>query len=442
MTPSWIETANEKGTEFPIENLPYCVFSTKAQSQRIGVRIGDSMIDLKKLASEKLLPFQAELSQPILNGLMALSKPDRVEVREQICGLLQDEPNKLRDSNDLRSQVELDISDVYFHLPASIGDYTDFYASIFHATNVGAMFRPENPLLPNYRHLPVGYHGRASSIVISGTRIKRPNGQLSPGEGKANPTFGPSQRLDYELELGAFVAMGNDLGVPISINEAEDHVFGFCLLNDWSARDIQKWEYQPLGPFLGKSFATSVSPYVVTAEAMEPFRTAEVDRSSIPIPALEQDVTLGLLPYLDSKENQKQGGLDIRMEVFIQSTKMREKEQPPFKISDGNFKEMYWTVAQMLTHHASNGCNLRPGDLLGSGTVSGFEKTSRGCLLERNWQGDFEQPVSGSNRIPLEFPNGEKRDFLEDGDEVVFRGFAENSDGLQIGFGECRGVVK
>lgn len=442
MTSSWIETANEKGTEFPIENLPYCVFSTKAQSQRIGVRIGDSMIDLKKLASEKLLPFQAELSQPALNGLMALSKPDRVEVREQICGLLQDEPNKLRDNTELRSQIELDVSDVYFHLPASIGDYTDFYASIFHATNVGAMFRPENPLLPNYRHLPVGYHGRASSIVISGSRIKRPSGQLPPREGEANPMFGPSQRLDYELELGAFVAMGNDLGEPISIDEAEDHVFGFCLLNDWSARDIQKWEYQPLGPFLGKSFATSVSPYVVTAEAMEPFRTAEVDRSSIPIPALEQEATLGLLPYLDSECNQKQGGLDIRMEVFIQSAKMREKEHPPFKISDGNFKEMYWTVAQMLTHHASNGCNLRPGDLLGSGTVSGFEKTSRGCLLERNWQGDFEQPVSGSNRIPMEFPNGEKRDFLEEGDEVVFRGFAENSDGLQIGFGECRGVVE
>lgn len=442
MTSSWIETANEKGSEFPIENLPYCVFSTKAQSQRIGVRIGDSMIDLKKLATEKLLPFQAELSQPVLNGLMSLSKRDRVEVREQIRGLLQDEPSKLRDNNDLRPQVELDVSDVYFHLPASIGDYTDFYASIFHATNVGAMFRPENPLLPNYRHLPVGYHGRASSIVISGSRIQRPNGQLSPSEGESNPTFGPSQRLDYELELGAYVAMGNDLGEPVSIDEAEDHVFGFCLLNDWSARDIQKWEYQPLGPFLGKSFATSVSPYVVTAEAMEPFRTAEVDRSSIPIPALEQEATPGLLPYLDSEVNQKRGGLDIRMEVFFQSAKMREKEQPPFKISDGNFKEMYWTVAQMLTHHASNGCNLRPGDLLGSGTVSGFEKTSRGCLLERNWQGDFEQPVSGSNRIPLEFPNGEKRDFLEEGDEVVFRGFAENSDGLQIGFGECRGMVK
>ncbi len=442
MTLTWIEEANEKGTEFPIDNLPYCVFSTKDQTQRIGIRIGDSIIDLKKLASEKLLPFHAELSQPVLNGVMALSKSDRVQLRNQTQGLLEDTSGKLRDSNELRAQAVSRISEVYFHLPATIGDYTDFYASIYHATNVGAMFRPENPLLPNYRHLPVGYHGRASSVVVSGSRIKRPCGQLSPTNGDDNPTFGPSQRLDYELELGAFVAMGNDLGEPIPINEAEDYLFGFCLLNDWSARDIQKWEYQPLGPFLGKSFATSVSPYIVTAEAMEPFRTAAIDHSAIPIPALQSSTTPDLLPYLDSEANRDRGGLSIRMEVFIQSSKMREKNVPPFKISDGNFKEMYWTVAQMLTHHASNGCNLRPGDLLGSGTVSGFAKTSRGCLLERNWQGDFEQPVSGLNRIQLEFPNGEKRDFLEDGDEIIFRGFAENNDGQQIGFGECRGVVK
>ena len=441
MTVTWTEEANEKGTEFPIDNLPYCVFSTNDQSQRIGVRIGDSLVDLKRLASGKLLPFHAELSQPVLNGVMSLSKSDRVQLRNQIEGLLEDKSGKLRDNNELRAEAVSCISEVYFHLPAMIGDYTDFYASIYHATNVGAMFRPENPLLPNYQHLPVGYHGRASSVVISGSRIIRPNGQLSPPDGGGNPTFGPSQRLDYELELGAFVAMGNHLGEPIPIDEAEDHLFGFCLLNDWSARDIQKWEYQPLGPFLGKSFATSVSPYVVTAEAMESFRAAAIDRSEIPIPLLQQSTPPDLLPYLDSEANRAGGGLDIRMEVFVQSSKMREKDLPPFKISDGNFKEMYWTVAQMLTHHASNGCNMRPGDLLGSGTVSGFEKTSRGCLLERNWQGDFEQPVSGSNRILLEFPNGESRDFLEHGDEIIFRGFAENDDGQQIGFGECRGVV-
>lgn len=441
MTVTWIEEANEKEAEFPIANLPYCVFSTNDQSQRIGIRIGDSLVDLKRLASAKLLPFHAELSQPVLNGVMGLSKSDRVQLRNQIEGLLEDKSGKLRDNNELRAEAVFCVSEVYFHLPAMIGDYTDFYASIYHATNVGAMFRPENPLLPNYQHLPVGYHGRASSVVISGSRIMRPNGQLSPSDGGGNPTFGPSQRLDYELELGAFVATGNNLGEPIPIDEAEDHLFGFCLLNDWSARDIQKWEYQPLGPFLGKSFATSLSPYIVTAEAMEPFRTAAIDRSEIPIPLLQQSTPPDLLPYLDSEANRAGGGLDIRMEVFVQSSKMREKDMPPFKISDGNFKEMYWTVAQMLTHHASNGCNMRPGDLLGSGTVSGFEKTSRGCLLERNWQGDFEQPVSGANRVLLEFPNGESRDFLEHGDEIIFRGFAENDDGQQIGFGECRGVV-
>jgi fumarylacetoacetase len=313
------------------------------------------------------------------------------------------------------------MKDAELLVPARIGDYTDFYASISHATNVGSMFRPDNALLPNYKWVPIGYHGRSSSIVISGTNVTRPNGQTRDGAEGA-PTFGPSKRLDYELEVGVFVGSGNSLGATIPIDQAESHVFGLCLVNDWSARDIQTWEYQPLGPFLAKNFATTVSPWVVTLDALAPFRAPAYKRA---------DGDPEPLPYLTAAVDRERGGIDITLEVSITTAKMRESKTPPFRISRGSFTEMYWTVAQLLTHHASNGCNMRPGDLLASGTVSGPQKESRGCLLERTWRGTE----------PLQLPSGETRAFLQDGDEVIMRGWCERSGHPRIGFGECRGIV-
>jgi fumarylacetoacetase len=306
-------------------------------------------------------------------------------------------------------------------LPAQIGDYTDFYASVHHATNVGSMFRPDNPLLPNYKWLPIGYHGRASSIVASGTPVRRPSGQ-STTPGAQSPTFGPSRSLDYEMELGGFVAIGNPLGEPVPLDRAEDHLFGFCLVNDWSARDMQSWEYQPLGPFLAKSFATTVSPWVVTTEALEPFRAPAFPRpAGDPAP----------LPYLSSERNASTGGLDIVVEVHLATSRMRDQGVAPMRVSRGRAADLYWTPAQMLAHHTSNGCGLRPGDLLGTGTISGPTKESRGCLLELTWRG----------AEPLTLPTGETRKFLEDGDEVIMRGYCEREGAVRIGFGECRGVV-
>jgi len=306
-------------------------------------------------------------------------------------------------------------------LPARIGDYTDFYASIDHATNVGSMFRPDNPLLPNYKWIPIGYHGRSSSIVVSGTDVRRPVGQTRDAA-DGPPAFGPTRRLDYELEIGALIATGNSRGSSIAIDHAERHVFGLCLVNDWSARDIQAWEYQPLGPFLAKNFATSLSPWVVTLDALEPFRARAYPRpADDPAP----------LPYLFSQANTNAGGFDITLEVFLASSRMREQGVEPLRVSAGNFVDMYWTMAQLVTHHTSNGCNLRAGDLLASGTVSGPTKESRGCLLERTWRGTE----------PLQLPTEETRKFLEDGDEVILRGFCERSGHPRIGFGECRGRI-
>jgi fumarylacetoacetase len=306
-------------------------------------------------------------------------------------------------------------------MPFQIGDYTDFYSSIFHATNVGSMFRPDQPLMPNYKYVPIGYHGRASSIVVSGTDIKRPHGQ-NRSDAEKPPVFIPVKNLDYEMELGFFVGKGNELGQPINIKDAEEHIFGMCLVNDWSARDIQAWEYQPLGPFLAKNFATTISPFVVTMDALAPFRT----------PAFERDPDDPQpLDYLSDENNQKFGGLDINLEVYIQTEKMRGEKIEPFLISRSNTKDLYWTVGQMLTHHASNGCNLRTGDLIASGTVSGREKDERGCLLERTWRGTE----------PIDLPNGETRRFLEDGDEVIMKGYCEREGFRRIGFGECRGRV-
>jgi fumarylacetoacetase len=309
---------------------------------------------------------------------------------------------------------------VYLHTPARIGNYTDFYASVHHATNVGSMFRPDNPLLPNYKYIPVGYHGRASSITLN-DEVVRPNGQTKPPNETA-PTFGPCTQLDYELEVGAFVTRGNMLGSPIPMEMADEHIFGLCLVNDWSARDIQAWEYQPLGPFLAKNFATTISPWVVTREALEPFR--------IPLaPRAEGDPQP--LPYLSTETDRANGGFDITLEVYLSSERMREDGVAPVRVSRGNFRDMYWTFAQMFTHHTSNGCDLRPGDLLASGTVSGPGKESRGCLLEMTWRGTE----------PMQLPTGEERTFLEDGDEVIMRGFCERDGAARIGFGECRGVI-
>ncbi len=322
--------------------------------------------------------------------------------------------------------------------PFVVSDYTDFYASVHHATNVGSMFRPDNPLLPNYKWIPIGYHGRASSLVMSGTDVRRPKGQLLPGAtiDDGPPAVGPCKLLDYEMEVGFFVGSGNELGEAMTLDEAEENLFGVCLVNDWSARDMQKWEYQPLGPFLAKSFATTLSPYVVTMEALAPFRTKAFERDAAdPQP----------LSYLDSERNRKQGGIDLQLEVWLSSAKMREQGMEPIKLSRGNFKNLYWTPAQMLAHHASNGCNMQVGDLFASGTVSGPTRDSRGSLLELTWDGDpFAEPavvVPGSQRTPIVLPTGEERKFLADGDEVIMKGSCERAGYRRIGFGECRGVV-
>lgn len=319
-------------------------------------------------------------------------------------------------SKALLARSELDLL-----VPASIGDFTDFYASLHHATNIGRMFRPDNPLLPNYKYIPIGYHGRASSVVASGTPITRPWGQTTPNE-QSDPSFGPTRQLDYELELGAFVAQGNALRQPVLLDDTESHLFGLVLLNDWSARDIQRWEYQPLGPFLAKSFATTISPWVVTLEALAPFRTAAFSRP---------DRDPRPLPYLWSQANEAMGGVDIRVEAHLQTSRMREIGLPPHQLSRANARELYWTFGQMVAHHTSNGCNLQPGDLLGSGTISGPDKANRGCLQELTWRG----------AEPLDLPSGERRSFLEDGDEIILRGRCEREGFVGIGFGECRGVI-
>ncbi|MEK9136930.1 MAG: fumarylacetoacetase [Bacteroidota bacterium] len=422
---SWVESANVPGTDFPIQNLPCGVFRRKNsfETPRVGVAIGDQVLDVTAcrrvgLFSGTVDEAAAACERASLNILMALGRGHWTALRWRLSALLS---QKSTETARVKPAL-IPMAEVEMMLPAEIGDYTDFYASVFHATNVGSMFRPENPLLPNYKYLPIGYHGRASSFVVSGTPLRRPSGQLKD-ETAERPTFAPSRRLDYELEIGAFVGLGNPLGEPVDINKADEHIFGICILNDWSARDIQTWEYQPLGPFLAKNFASTISPWVVTMEALAPFRVAAFQRpADDPLP----------LPYLSSSDDQQSGGIDIFLEVFLSSKQMREKKIEPMRLSWGNFKEMYWTVAQMLTHHTSNGCNLRPGDLLGSGTVSGPTKDSCGCLLELTWRGSE----------PIKLPSGEERKFLQDGDEVIMRGYCEREGYARIGLGECRGIIR
>jgi fumarylacetoacetase len=419
---SWIETANRPESDFPIQNLPFGVFRTSSSdTPRVGIAIGDMILDVSAARRKGCFTGLADAAAEActgqtLNPLLALGTQYWSALRQRVCILLSDTSERARVQRCLVSMDE-----VQMQLPVAIGDYSDFYASIHHAINVGSMFRPDNPLLPNYKYVPIGYHGRASSIVVSGTPIRRPSGQTK-GDTDPAPAFGPCKQLDYELEVGFFVGPGNALGRPIPIAQAEDHIFGLCLVNDWSARDIQRWEYQPLGPFLSKSFATTISPWVVTLEALEPFRCPAYARPPEDPPPL---------PYLDSAANVMHGGIDLTLEVFLSTSAMRANGLSPVLVSRGSFKDMYWTVAQMLTHHASNGCNLRPGDLLASGTVSGPTKESRGCLLERTWRGTE----------PLHLPTGETRKFLEDGDEVILRGYCRGKTGQRIGFGECRGTI-
>jgi fumarylacetoacetase len=422
---SWIEAANDPASDFPIQNLPWGVFRRAASGEppRIGVAIGNHVLDVLGCLEEDLLteidPESARaLSESALNHLMRRGPEAWSVARRAISRLLEADTPVLRDNAALRERLLVPFEDSRLSVPAVIGDYTDFYASVHHATNVGSMFRPDNPLLPNYKHLPVGYHGRASSIVVSGTPIRRPQGQTM-SDGADAPAFGPSRLLDYELELGFLVGPGNDLGRPISMAEARTHIFGMVIVNDWSARDVQKWEYQPLGPFNAKNFATSVSPWVVTLDALEPFRVPGPPRDENDPPPLE---------YLRPTED---AAYDITVEVYLASEQMRQQGMEPVRVSRGTFADMYWTIAQMLVHHTSTGCNLRPGDLLASGTVSGPQEGSRGCLLERTWRG----------QNPLELPDGTQRKFLADGDEVVIKAFCERSGAPRVGFGACRGVI-
>ncbi len=431
---SWVASANDTNTDFPIQNLPFCRFDLgDVHDVRLGVGIGDQILDLNLCGQAGLFPDWASdaIATSSLNAMMGLGVDTRLTLRRRISQLLAQDCRDLQD-HPAASQSLVAQTAATFHLPCHIGDYSDFYASIHHATNVGCMMRPDNPLLPNYKHIPIGYHGRASSLVISSTEIHRPVGQLPPKVDGGMPEFGPSQSLDYELEVGAFVAQGNELGDSISLSRAEECLFGICLVNDWSARDMQRWEYQPLGPFLAKSFGTTVSPWVVTMEALSPFRCELAARPpGDPKP----------LPYLSDVANSKHGGLDLNLEVLIRTAQMRTASIPAQRVSTGNFRNMYWTLAQMLTHHSSNGCNLQPGDLIASGTVSGPARESRGCLLELTWDGEPGRVVPATQRTPLKFPTGETRTFLQDGDEVIFRGWCETPGYQRIGLGESRGRI-
>jgi fumarylacetoacetase len=424
---SWVDSANLPQADFPVQNLPLGVFRQKNSSRapRVGTAIGGFVLDVAAAGKEAAFDgFALTAAQaceaPSLNALMALGPPYWAALRRELHRLLRaDSPDAAGHKDSLLPHL-IPLANADLLIPANVGDYTDFYASLQHATHVGKMFRPATPLLPNYKCLPVAYHGRASSLVASGALIRRPNGQTlrSPTE---PPVFGPSQRLDYEVELGFFIGPGNPLGQPIAVEQAEEHVFGVCLVNDWSARDIQAWEYQPLGPFLGKNFATTLSPWVVTLDALAPFRVPQPPRAEAdPAP----------LGYLASPSDQK-GAFQLTLEVWLSSRRMRELGLRPVRLSQSNARDLYWSVAQMVAHHTSNGCNLRTGDLLASGTVSGEDRDSRGCLLEISWNG----------QELLQLPTGEGRAFLEDGDEVILRGACEREGFRRIGLGECRGVV-
>ncbi|MBT9314822.1 fumarylacetoacetase [Leptothoe spongobia] len=416
---SWVASANLPDTDFPIQNLPFGIFQRSRSQPRIGIAIGDYIVDLSVCIQNGVLTDLPEAIKVAcmathLNPLMGLGQRAITTLRHQLSHLLEvatPPPDQ---------EILVPMAEVHMLLPAQIGNYTDFYASIHHATNVGQLFRPDHPLLPNYKHIPIAYHGRASSIVVSHTPIHRPQGQQRPAASGEFPSFRPSQRLDYEGEVGLLVGRGNALGEPIPIHQAEEHLFGLCLVNDWSARDIQAWEYQPLGPFLGKSFATSLSPWVIPMAALAPFRCSPLQRSvDDPEP----------LPYLT--ENNNLSGINLTIEVWLSSAQMSQENISPIRLSQASFAQLYWTAAQMITHHTSNGCNLQPGDLLASGTVSGPTSETWGSLLEITHQGT----------TPIQLPTGEQRSFLADGDEVILRGYCESPNYRKIGFGDCRGKI-
>ena len=411
---SFIEVAPD--SHFPIQNLPFGIFKPGQERARVGVAIGEFVLDLsvlEELGHFRVPEFQGRrvFSEDALNGFLALGRPAWSKAREVIQHLLAAETTTLRDDKALRERVLHAQKNVTMQLPARIGDYTDFYSSYHHAHNVGTMLRgPENALMPNWKWLPVAYHGRASSIVASGAEVRRPHGQIKPPDAPG-PIFGPSRSLDYELETAFLIGPGNALGKPVPIDRATDHIFGLVLMNDWSARDVQAWEYQPLGPFLAKNFCTSISPWVVMLEALKPFRK--------PLPPQDPEP----LPYLRAATDFT---YDIQLEARLQTASM----EAPHLITRTNFQNLYWSVSQQLAHHTVNGCNLQPGDLLASGTISGSTEESRGCMLELTWR--------GAN--PLTLPNGETRKWLEDGDSLTITGWAQG-DGYRIGFGEVNGRV-
>lgn len=420
---SWLDSANVEGGDFPIQNLPLAVFRRTAsgESFRGGVAIGDQIVDLAALSRIDVLRGEAAAAaaagaQPRLNQLMERG-PEGVHVLRAALS------EALMHGSASRSALQSCLvaqRDSEFTVPAQIGDYTDFYASIYHATAVGRLFRPDNPLTPNYQWVPIGYHGRSSSIGVSGQEFHRPRGQRLP-PGQTTPVLGPSARMDYELELGIFIGAGNALGSSIPLQDAEQHIFGLCILNDWSARDLQAWEYQPLGPFLAKNFASTISPWIITLEALAPFRVPFTRRQEDPEP----------LPYLSAQSNRDCGAIDIRIEAWLQTALMRERGQSARRLSSSSFRHSYWTAAQLLTHHTVNGCNLQPGDLLGTGTQSGPTPAEAGSLLELSAGGTRQVAVGAE----------ESRTFLEDGDRVVLKAWCERTGAVRIGFGEAAGQV-
>jgi fumarylacetoacetase len=421
---SWVVPANAADCDFPIQNLPFGVFRRRESVEpfRIGVAIGDGVVDLAaaaKTSTALALAIVAALDNPgasSLNGLMAKGPPTWSALRLALSRALRaGSPDAAALASCIVAQADIEHA-----VPARIGDYTDFYASVYHATNIGKLFRPDAPLLPNYKWVPIGYHGRASTIGVSGESFHRPVGQtMAPGADQ--PSFGPTRRLDYEFEVGIFIGTGNDDGTPIPIASADAHVFGLCLLNDWSARDIQAWEYQPLGPFLAKNFASTISPWIVTTEALAPFRSAWTRPASDPQP----------LAYLDAPSVWAEGAFDVQLEASLSTAKSDAAHEPPMKLTRTSFRHAYWTVGQMVAHHTVNGCRLVPGDLFGSGTASGPTVGEAGALIEL---------VEGG-RKPLTLPDGETRTFLEDGDTVVFTAWCEKPGARRIGFGECRGTI-
>ena len=420
---SWVASANGGQTDFPIQNLPFAVFRRLGSSEawRGGVAIGDQIVDMAAAVAAGVFSGAAEAparaaAQSTLNDLMQMGPQPSSDLRQALSKTLQTgSAQEIALRACLVPQAEAE-----YRVPARIGDYTDFYTSVHHATNIGKQFRPDNPLLPNYKWVPIGYHGRSSSIGVSGQQFKRPRGQtMAPGADA--PVFKPCARLDIELEMGVFVGQPNELGEPVGIEQAEDHIFGIVLFNDWSARDIQGWEYQPLGPFLSKNFASTISPWIVTLEALAPFRAPFAHPADDPQP----------LPYLSSPANAEQGALDIELEALIQTPKMRAAGTPPARLCLTNYRHAYWTAAQMVAHHTVNGCNLQPGDLLGTGTLSGPTLDSACALIE----------LTTGGKNPVQLPGGETRTWLEDGDTVVLRGWCERPGATRIGFGECAGTV-